>query len=764
MPLKSCFALAFLADSNAARHVCALTSAGLAKAKTMQGFPSRLIALSEKCPFDMQQRDYWSIQDFVQVREIGNGAASSVYYSFCRKSCTPVALKMYKKSKLSVLNRRQVEREIAIHSSLNHPHIVDFYAAFEDDEKIYLVQEYASGGDLFDEVKRRGGRLPEDEVVSNVLYPYMCALMYIHGRGIIHRDIKPENTVFTKEGVMKITDFGLAINGQQERPVTRLGTLDYMAPEVLRCPDKHHPNENKDRADLEYGMSVDAWAIGVLAYELIVGRPPFGMSCRESTMRAIHTLQPVFPDVVSSEARDFINSALCKTSTERYCISQLMQHPWVLRHTRSQLEFVSPFAAAASTSFAHAVVAPEPTIKLPIYSSLESHVELRLQNSTPSGQVKFAGVKRAPMHRCNSAAVPGGHTVTQPDFAKTHVAAYWHTDGERFGDDLRMHHLSQTNSNHVAAQLVAPRNLSRAPKRVSSLDDTEEASQSSLQQSTLQSVEELKQLWLAGREGLRGLYNKVVSRSFNLKRRPDESKRFLAPEDSTVVGRGSENSVQEMLRSKASPPSPSNRHSKAKRVNPLHLEVPMLEIFPGFHYETSHPSSPESHYSTGTQLVTRQESGISVTSLSGVPSLNSSPHGAQSAAYLENGGWQLVGSHSSDRPYPLAVLSPHRQGIPASLQLKSRSFTVNHSALHTAASHSYSLRSSLAAPTTDAAAASGMKYLPLGLNATIPLSPSPLGLSSNKDSQSSSHSSSEGSDASYEPLCQPPSPLGITLF
>ncbi|MEW5301362.1 MAG: hypothetical protein WDW36_004225 [Sanguina aurantia] len=283
------------------------------------------------------RRERWAINSFCLHKSIGSGAASAVFCGVCLKSALPVAIKVYLKSKLSKLNRRQVEREINIHSSLNHPHIVDFYAAFEDDARIYLVMEYAAGGDLFDEVKRLGGRVGERQVVQRVMYPFLCALVYLHRKSIIHRDIKPENTVFTKEMVMKITDFGLACNSQEERPVTRLGTLDYMAPEVLCCPDKHNPDDNKDRAELTYDTSVDAWAMGVLAYELVVGRPPFGMSCRESTMAAITSSYPTFPDWMSPAVRSFIQSALAKDPRQRSSIDRLIQHPWIVNSTRPGL-------------------------------------------------------------------------------------------------------------------------------------------------------------------------------------------------------------------------------------------------------------------------------------------------------------------------------------------------------------------------------------------------------------------------------------------
>lgn len=78
------------------------------------------------------------------------------------------------------------------------------YAAFEDEEGIYLVTEYASQGDVFGELDRRGGAMSEAESVRHVLQPFLSALQYLHSVNIIHRDIKPENLLFTATGTLKV--------------------------------------------------------------------------------------------------------------------------------------------------------------------------------------------------------------------------------------------------------------------------------------------------------------------------------------------------------------------------------------------------------------------------------------------------------------------------------------------------------------------------------------------------------------------------------
>ena len=116
------------------------------------------------------------------------------------------------------------------------PHNVSFdllqWGAFEDEHHIILVIDHAADGDLFDMLRQTHGQMKEPDVVTRILRPFLCGLSYLHARNIIHRDIKLENTLFSADGTLKLADFGLSIDTSEENPVTRLGTLDYMSPQV----------------------------------------------------------------------------------------------------------------------------------------------------------------------------------------------------------------------------------------------------------------------------------------------------------------------------------------------------------------------------------------------------------------------------------------------------------------------------------------------------------------------------------------------------
>ena len=89
-----------------------------------------------------------------------------------------------------------------------------------------------------------------------IFRPLLSALSFIHARGLIHRDLKPENILLGEDNNIKLTDFGLSINQELEVANTRLGTLNYIAPEILKCPFKQHPLENKESDSFGYDNKV----------------------------------------------------------------------------------------------------------------------------------------------------------------------------------------------------------------------------------------------------------------------------------------------------------------------------------------------------------------------------------------------------------------------------------------------------------------------------------------------------------------------------
>ncbi|GLI58679.1 hypothetical protein VaNZ11_000422 [Volvox africanus] len=316
--------------------------------------PTIPLVVSPNLPPRMQ-RSQWRLSDYALGDKLYTGYASTVYKAVCRASGEVVVLKIYHLMSVCDLYKYQIYREVRVHSSLCHENIVHLYAAFQEGDKVILVQEYADGSDLFTLLHKYGGRLTERLAVQLVLEPFLRVLQYLHSRAIIHRDIKPENILFNKAMCLKLGDFGLAIDLREERAVTRAGTLDYMAPEVLRCPFKSRPEENKENDRLHYSARVDAWAVGVLTYELLVGFPPFFDQSRTSTEdRIVHSM-PAFPAGMSDEARAFISSALSKHANERPTVLEMLHHPWIARFSarrsmRSMASSGSPLPSPSTTT------------------------------------------------------------------------------------------------------------------------------------------------------------------------------------------------------------------------------------------------------------------------------------------------------------------------------------------------------------------------------------------------------------------------------
>ncbi|KAI8059108.1 kinase-like domain-containing protein, partial [Gongronella butleri] len=233
----------------------------------------------------------WQASDFEVGSNIGTGKFGSVYVARDQASRTVVALKILIKNELvDAAIVPFVKREIEIHAHLEHPYILRLYGYFQDKHHLYLVLDYASQGSLYDKLGQLGKL---DEVLTaRCISQVIDALTYVHSLGIIHRDIKPENILVDRNGTLKLADFGWSVHDRHGRRRTFCGTLDYIPPEMIE--------------GRPYDHRVDIWALGVLAYELAVGVPPFEHDDFNDTYQHILRVQFTFPDHLSANARDFI--------------------------------------------------------------------------------------------------------------------------------------------------------------------------------------------------------------------------------------------------------------------------------------------------------------------------------------------------------------------------------------------------------------------------------------------------------------------------
>eukprot|EP01023_Acetabularia_acetabulum_P037280 TRINITY_DN35322_c0_g1_i2.p1 TRINITY_DN35322_c0_g1~~TRINITY_DN35322_c0_g1_i2.p1 ORF type:complete len:372 (+),score=32.06 TRINITY_DN35322_c0_g1_i2:78-1118(+) len=272
---------------------------------------------------------YYHVKKLLQDSKI-----SAVYIAEHKLNGFELVLKCYKLHELTEVQRLQAAREIEYHSRLTHPGVIQMYGSWFDDKMIYIAMELASVGDLYSIINKQQG-LHQTVVVSCVIRPLLQALYFVHQQGILHRDIKPENILVGTCGV-KIADFGLCINIQEERANTRLGTLDYMAPETFCMPKKQFPMDFKQGiATITYNQKVDCWAVGVLAYELLTGRPPFEQQTMQMTITSILNDVQLYSSKMSHSAQHFIDKALQKDPSKRWDIEQLLKHPWINSCTTS---------------------------------------------------------------------------------------------------------------------------------------------------------------------------------------------------------------------------------------------------------------------------------------------------------------------------------------------------------------------------------------------------------------------------------------------
>ncbi|KAJ4981215.1 hypothetical protein NE237_032052 [Protea cynaroides] len=314
------------------------------------------------------QRHKIGVDDFELLTIIGRGAFGEV--RLCREKTTGHVYAMKKLKKSEMLRRGQVEHvkaERNLLAEVDSAFIVKLYCSFQDEEFLYLVMEYLSGGDMMTLLMRKD-TLTDDEARFYVAETVL-AIESIHKHNYIHRDIKPDNLLLDRNGHMKLSDFGLCkpldcssfpnlsendygvgrtgkttmesdrssntplaprrtqqeqlLHWQKNRRMlaySTVGTPDYIAPEVLLKKG--------------YGMECDWWSLGAIMYEMLVGFPPFYSEEPMSTCRKIVNWRThlKFPEEakLSAEAKDLICKLLCNVEQRLGTkgAHEIKAHPW----------------------------------------------------------------------------------------------------------------------------------------------------------------------------------------------------------------------------------------------------------------------------------------------------------------------------------------------------------------------------------------------------------------------------------------------------
>ncbi|KAJ7974968.1 3-phosphoinositide-dependent protein kinase [Quillaja saponaria] len=252
-------------------------------------------------------QEQFTIQDFELGKIYGVGSYSKVVRAKKKDSGTVYALKIMDKKFITKENKTAyVKLERIVLDQLDHPGIVRLFFTFQDTFSLYMALESCEGGELFDQITRKG-RLLEDEARFYAA-ELVDALEYIHSLGLIHRDIKPENLLLTADGHIKIADFGsvkpmqdsritvLPNAASDDKACTFVGTAAYVPPEVLNSSPATFGN--------------DLWALGCTLYQMLSGTSPFKDASEWLIFQRIIARDIRFPDYFSEEARDLIERLL----------------------------------------------------------------------------------------------------------------------------------------------------------------------------------------------------------------------------------------------------------------------------------------------------------------------------------------------------------------------------------------------------------------------------------------------------------------------
>lgn len=206
-------------------------------------------------------------------------------------------------------------QEIDLLKNLNHANIVKYQGFVKTTDNLYIILEYCENGSLHS-ICKNFGKFPEN-LVSLYTSQVLQGLLFLHEQGVIHRDIKGANILTTKEGLVKLADFGVATKAQGLTEGSVVGTPYWMAPEVIELSGST--------------TASDIWSLGCTVIELLDGKPPYHrLAPMPALFRIVNDDHPPLPEGASPLVRDFLMQCFQKDPNLRVTAKKLLKHPWIM--------------------------------------------------------------------------------------------------------------------------------------------------------------------------------------------------------------------------------------------------------------------------------------------------------------------------------------------------------------------------------------------------------------------------------------------------
>eukprot|EP01017_Pseudomicrothorax_dubius_P028439 TRINITY_DN3378_c0_g1_i1.p1 TRINITY_DN3378_c0_g1~~TRINITY_DN3378_c0_g1_i1.p1 ORF type:complete len:1082 (+),score=271.01 TRINITY_DN3378_c0_g1_i1:140-3385(+) len=259
---------------------------------------------------------------------IGKGAIGVVYRGLNLETGMNVAIKQVSLANIKDDELLSIQSEINLLKLLKHENIVKYIDNIATETHLNIVLEYVESGSLASIIKKFGA-FPES-LVAIYIKQVLTGLDYLHSQGVVHRDIKGANILTTKEGVVKLADFGVATKlSETEKCLSFAGTPYWMAPEMIEM--RGH-----------ISTSCDIWSVGCTIIELLTGNPPYHELGQYPAMfRIVQDDHPALPNGISESCRSFLLKCFQKEPGLRIDAKRLLNHSWIRNSNNEVLEIIN---------------------------------------------------------------------------------------------------------------------------------------------------------------------------------------------------------------------------------------------------------------------------------------------------------------------------------------------------------------------------------------------------------------------------------------